>query len=84
MKKRTKAEVDGIIKDSATGMSVFELCTKHEVSEDQLYRILKKFKGAYSDIARREKSQTKVKKLEKKVREQQQEIDLLRAALKKY
>jgi hypothetical protein len=77
-------EIEAIIKDAAMGLSALEICKKHELSEDALYRLLRKHQGLNADLSRRDRVKSRVGKLEKKVREQEEEIKLLRAALKKF
>lgn len=83
-KKRTKQEIEEIIKDSSMGMSAYEVCAKHNLCEDSLYRILQKYRGLNADAIRRDHVKSKVEKLEKRVRQQEEEIALLRAAFKKH
>jgi hypothetical protein len=83
-KRRSKEEIEKILKDCATGMSMLEICERHDLGERQLYRILRQHRGLNADAARRDRVQKKVSKLERKVKEQEEEIKLLRAALKKY
>lgn len=73
-----------IVKDCALGIGVYEICIKYDITEDQFYRITRKYKGIYVDAQRRDSYQKKLAKVEKKLKEKEEEIKLLRAALKKY
>ena len=81
-KKRSSEEIDKIITDYQSGMTQAELSKKYEVSEDAIFRILKKASG--TEDGRALKRADQVKKLEKKLKERDLEIKLLKAALKKY
>lgn len=83
-KKRSQDEINEILKDCATGMSALEICEKHDLGERQLYRILRQHRGLNADATRRDRAKQKVSKLERKVKEQEEEIKLLKAALKKF
>ncbi len=81
-KKRNIEEIGKIIADYQGGMTQADLSKKYEVSEDAIFRILKKASGAQDHRA--EKRADQVKKLEKKLKQRDEEIRLLKAALKKY
>ncbi len=81
-KMRSKEEIDQMIAEYQKGLTQAELAEKYQVSEDSIYRILKSASGA--DDGRAKKRSDQVKKLEKKLRERDEEIKLLKAALKKY
>ena len=81
-KKRSSEEIAKIIADYQGGMTQAELSEKYEVSEDAIFRILKKASGSLNNRA--EKRADQVKKLEKKLKQRDEEIRLLKAALKKY
>lgn len=84
-KKRTQEEVEAIVKEVEDGHSNADICNKYGVSETALYRILLKHRGlGFADQQRSSSDKKKVNRLEKKIKEQEQEIKLLRAALKKF
>ena len=84
-KKRTQEEIENLVKDSEAGLSTAEICKKYELSETALYRILLKHRGLdFADQKRSSVDKKKVNRLEKKIKDQELEIKLLRAALKKF
>ena len=84
LKKRTKKEIEDIINDSANGLGMYEISKKYSLSERALYDILSKANGIDPYDKQRKQNKTKVKRLEAKIKEQEEEIKLLRSALKKY
>ncbi len=83
LQRMEKSEIENIVKDCSEGMSMFEVCKKYDISEDQFYRIMRKYKGTYNDAKRRDIYTKKITRLEKKLKEREEEIKLLRSALKK-
>jgi Mor family transcriptional regulator len=81
-KKRSNEEIEQIIAEYQKGLTQAELAEKYQVSEDSICRILKSASGA--EDGRATKRADQVKKLEKKLIERDEEIKLLKAALKKY
>lgn len=82
LKKRTKEEIEAIVKDFGDDLSLHEIATKYSISEDAIYRIIQKHHGSYVD--RKGEAKSKVKRLEKELAEREKEIAILKAALKKY
>ncbi len=81
-KMRSQKEIDQIIAEYQKGLTQAELAEKYQVSEDSIYRILKSASG--HEDSRAKKRADQVKKLEKKLKQRDEEIKLLKAALKKY
>jgi Mor family transcriptional regulator len=81
-KKRSQKEIAQIVSEYQKGLTQADLAEKYQVSEDSIYRILKSASG--TEDARAKKRSDQVKKLEKKLKARDEEIKLLKAALKKY
>lgn len=81
LKKRSQEEIQGIVKDFTEKRSIPEIAKKYAISEGAIYRLVQKHHGTFVD--EKPKTKKKVKSLEKKIKEQELEIKLLKAALKK-
>lgn len=79
-KRRSKEEIEDILKDHKEGIAVFEICSKYSLSGSGFRRILA---ASLGENPNSKKSPNKVSRLEKKLKEQEKEIALLKAALKK-
>jgi transposase-like protein len=82
LKKRTDEEIKAISKASLDGVPVAEICQRFEISESSLYRILGAVR-ANKPPPKKVPSIKKIESLEKKLREREREIALLKAILKK-
>jgi transposase len=82
MKKRSKEEVETILREFAQGMSLVEICKKYDMSDSAFYRLLAASKGLDPN-AYRKKSESKIAKLEKALEKREKEIRLLKMVLKK-
>jgi len=81
MRKRTKEEVESVLKDVTAKLSNYEICKKHGLSQTTLYKIIQVGQGI--DVKATRKQDSKISKLERAIRERDREIALLKAALKK-
>lgn len=82
LKKRSKEEIDEILKAASEGKSVSEICKKFQISEGSYYRILNMSRGLR--IEKTQNRQTRrIAKLESQLKEREKEIALLKSALKK-
>lgn len=79
-KKRTKEEVELILKELGSGLSRAEICMKHSISSTALHRLIADNAGVQPE---KRKVESKIKKLEKIIAQQELEIKLMKAALKK-
>ncbi|MGZ3770766.1 MAG: hypothetical protein ACXVCR_11570 [Bdellovibrio sp.] len=79
-KRRSKEEIENILKDYAADISEFEICSKYSLSGSGFRRILAASRG---ENPHSRKVESKISRLEKKLKEQEKEIALLKAALKK-
>ncbi|PIU00604.1 MAG: hypothetical protein COT74_04440 [Bdellovibrionales bacterium CG10_big_fil_rev_8_21_14_0_10_45_34] len=82
LKKRSKEEIEGILRAFAQGRSLIEISRDFQVSEGAFYRILRDSRGAPVYPGERQR-RAKINRLEKKLKERDREIALLRSALKK-
>jgi len=82
LKKRTAEEIKKINQASLDEVPVAEICKRFEISESSLYRILGAVRGNRLP-PKKKPSQKKIESLEKKLREREREIALLKAILKK-
>ncbi|RYZ89244.1 MAG: hypothetical protein EOP06_09610 [Proteobacteria bacterium] len=82
LKKRSAEEIENIIQDFASESSLHDISVKYSISEDAIYRLLQKHHGSF--VPQSSAKKKKITSLEKKVAEQEKEIALLKAALKKY
>lgn len=82
MKKRSKEEVENILREFASGLSLVDICEKHQMSESGFYRLLSASKGVDPN-AYRKKNESKIAKLEKELAKREKEIRLLKMVLKK-
>lgn len=80
LKKRSKEEVEAILREYAGGAGILELAKKYEMSETTFYRILGLSRGA---VPKDKKRESRIKKLEKTLAQRDKEISLLKAVLKK-
>lgn len=82
-KKRTSEEITEMITAYEGGLRIADLCTKYEIGENAFYRLLAIHRGYDPAASANERKKGKVKALHKKIKDQEEEIKLLRAALKK-
>lgn len=81
-KVREKDEVEAILRAFANGSSILEINEKFKISESAFYRLLRVSRGLDAQPAKT-RVRSKVEKLEKKLKEREREIALLKAVLKK-
>ncbi|MNL69487.1 hypothetical protein D3C87_1943560 [compost metagenome] len=82
LKKRPTEEVEAMLKDYSAGLTQLEICEKYSISQSAFVRIVRVSRGLEPDASKR-KTENKVKKLEKTLKERDREIALLKAILKK-
>ncbi len=84
MKKIREELYINACKDLDLGMKVSEICKKHGISEGAFYAWKKRFYGVSRDKIDLIRTDTNnVKNLKRKIKQQQEEINVLKAALKK-
>ncbi len=77
-KKRSEEEIKEILKAQANGVPISEICKQFDMSQTAYYRLIHASQGAMP-----KKAESKIKKLEKKLKEREREIALLKEILKK-
>jgi hypothetical protein len=82
-KKRTPEEILEMITAYEGGLRIADLCTKYAIGESAFFRLLALNRGYDPKASCEERRKDKVKSLHKKIKDQEEEIKLLRAALKK-
>ncbi len=78
-KRRSQEEICSIIEDVKNGMSNYEICKKYDIGETAIGHILSKNHGD----PKPSNTTKRIKALEKQLQEREEEIDLLKRALKK-
>ena len=78
-KKRSPEEIKSIMDDITRGLSYHEISVKHDISESGIRHIL----TAGEREPRASNTTRRIKSLEKQLREKEEEIALLKSALKK-
>jgi len=81
-KVRTAEEIQIILRAFANGSSIPEISEKFGISESSFYRILRVSRGEEAYASPR-KDAKRIETLEKKLKERDREIALMREALKK-
>jgi len=79
LKRRSKEEIKAILEDVGKGLSKHEISKKYGIGDKAIYHIMSE---AYGE-PKPKRDQNKIRKLEKELREREEEIALLKAALKK-
>lgn len=82
--KRTEKEIKEIVKAYENKTDLNEICKKYSLSQTSFYRMLAKHRGYDNEANYKAKRTTEHQKLKKKIKQQEEEIKILRAALKKY
>ena len=81
-KKRSKEEVEEILRFFAQGMSVNEISQKFSISNTAFYRLLRVSRGEAPDASKK-KQESQIAKLKKQLEQRNKEIRLLKEVLKK-
>lgn len=81
-KKRTKEEMENILREFASGVSLPDIAKKYGISQTSFYRLVLASRGLNPN-AGVEQRRNRIKKLEKDLDARDKEIRLLKAILKK-
>ena len=81
-KKRTKKEMENILREFASGVSLPDIAKKYGISQTGFYRLVLASRGLNPN-AGVEQRRNRIKKLEKDLDARDKEIRLLKAILKK-
>ena len=81
-KRKSKEEVEGMLKDHKDGLSIREICLKYDASESTVFRIVKQNRDLPKKPSTK-KMESKIQKLEKELKQRDREIAILRDILKK-
>lgn len=80
-KARSQEEVEEILRAFAKGDSIAEVCKRFDITESSFYRLLKSSRG--EDPNAKRKQESKIAKLEKKLKDRDLEVHILKSILKK-